>query len=110
MSRITPPKEEAGTQLNQLIKERDTWKAAGRKDIVDQYNKVIENFGTDSFERLWGAQENNASPGDTAAVPPAAASTEPVKLTPEDEAALDWAQKHKEDLRAAAILQRLGVK
>jgi hypothetical protein len=111
MSRITPPKEEAGTQLNQLIKERDTWKAAGRKDIVDQYDAVISSFGKkfDVFGNLVGAppatEPAESSVGDESAPNPAGP-----ELSSEDKTALEWAQKHKEDPRAAAILQRLGVK
>lgn len=110
-SRIAAPNEGAGTQLNQLIKERDAWRAAGRTDVAEQYDTAIENYG-----QSYDAFGNPIRKGTSAAPTPAPQAEAPVapgqparQLSQADQQALQWAQANAKDERAKAILKRLGV-
>jgi hypothetical protein len=56
-------KEPKGTQLAQLIAERDQWRAAGRDDLVAEYDRVIANFGARGDDSTAAALEKFAVEG-----------------------------------------------
>lgn len=70
-------KEPKGTQLAQLIAERDQWRAAGRDDLVAEYDRVISNFGARGDDATAAALDKFAGDGGGALQSQPAAATRP---------------------------------
>lgn len=82
VARPDVPKPERGTQLNQLVREREAWKAEGRDDVVAQYDALIGRMGQESgidtaalVAALAGKPATPAAGAKPAAAAPASAAT-----------------------------------
>jgi hypothetical protein len=111
-SRISAPNEGAGTQLNQLIKERDNYAAAGNQAAVEQYDVAIANYGQQydiTGQPIRRATGTVPPPPPTDPGGPVQPGQSPRTLSQADQQALQWARGNARDARAVAIFKRLGV-